>query len=217
MKKLRILLADDHVVMREGLKLLVNAQTDMEVVGEASDGKQALQKAGELQPDVVVMDISMPELNGAQATERVKKRDPSVKVLALTMHEDEDHLRQLLKAGASGYVIKHAAAEELTQAIRLVAAGGMYIAPTLASKMVDSYVRAPSPESEPRSSDLSAREAEVMRLIAQGFTNKEIAVRLRLSIKTVETYKTRLMEKLDLRSRADIVRYALRQGWLQEE
>jgi DNA-binding NarL/FixJ family response regulator len=202
--------------VREGLKVLVNAQADMEVVGEASNGKEALEKAGKLQPDVVLMDISMPELNGVQATERVKKSHPSVKVLALTVHEDEDHLRQLLKAGASGYVIKHAAAEELTQAIRIVAAGGTYIAPVLASKVIDTYLQKPAVENEPPDSDLSARETEVLRLIAQGYTNKEIAVKLRLSIKTVETYKTRLMEKLNLNSRADIVRYALRQGWLQE-
>jgi DNA-binding NarL/FixJ family response regulator len=217
MKKLRIFLADDHAVIREGLKLLVNAQPDMEVIGEAGNGKDAVQKARELKPDVVVMDVSMPELNGVQATERLKQARPDVKVVALTVHEDENYLRQLLKAGASGYVLKRAAADELTRAIRTVAEGGVYLDPTLAGKVVDGYVRKPSSESDSSASYHSDREAEVLRLIAWGYSNKEIAAQLHLSVKTIETYKTRLMEKLNLHSRADIVRYALRQGWLQED
>jgi DNA-binding NarL/FixJ family response regulator len=215
-EKLRILLADDHAVIRQGLKLLVNAQPDMEVIGEAGNGQEAWERAKELRPDVVVMDISMPECNGAEATERLAVACPEIKVLALTFYEDEEYLRQLLQAGASGYVLKRAAAEDLTLAIRTVAAGGVYLDPNMAGKVVGGYIGKPSPEGEPRRGDLSERETEVLRLIAWGYQNKEIAAQLHISVKTVETYKTRLMEKLAFRSRVDLVRYALRQGWLRE-
>jgi len=213
---LRILLADDHVMMREGLKSLVNAQADMEVVGEAGDGRAALLKARELQPDVVVMDISMPELNGIQATGRLKGCCRKAKVLALTAYDDGGYLRQLLEAGASGYVLKRAAAEELVKAIRVVAAGGVYLDPALAGRVVSGYVGRKRLRGAPQNTELSEREEEVMRLVAWGYTNKEVAAYLNISVKTVETHKTNLMEKLDLKGRADVVRYALRQGWLRE-
>jgi len=216
MTKLRIFLADDHAVVREGLKSLVNAQPDMEVIGEAADGRTAWEKATDCQPDIVVMDLSMPQLNGAQATERLKQACPQVKVLALTVHEDKGYVHQLLQAGASGYVLKLAAAEELLHAIRIVAAGGIYLDPTVARKIVANYMYKPSLGKAVQRSQLSERETEVLCLIAKGYTNKEIAAQLALSVKTVETYKTRLLKKLDLRSRAEIVRYALRQGWLHE-
>ena len=215
MVKLRVYLADDHVVVREGLKALINAQPQMEVSGEAGDGRTACQEVQELQPDVVVMDVSMPKMNGAQATAQLKQACPSVKVLALTVHEDKGYLRLLLEAGASGYVLKRAAAEELIHAIRTVAAGGVYLDPALAGKVVGSFVRPPAGRGAPEGGDLSDREAEVVRLIAAGHSNKEIASRLGLSVKTVETYKARSMEKLGLDSRADLVRYALQRGWLQ--
>jgi two-component system response regulator NreC len=215
-KKLAILLADDHAVIRQGLKLLVDAQPDMEVVAEAGDGQEAWEKAQELQPDVVVMDISMPECNGAEATERIAAACPNVRVLALTFYDDEEYLRRLLQAGASGYVLKRAAAEDLTQAIRTVAAGGVYLDPSMAGKVVGGYIGKPPPDGEPHRGDLSERETEVLRLIAWGYSNKEIAAQLHISVKTVETYKTRLMEKLAFRSRVDLVRYALRQGWLND-
>jgi DNA-binding NarL/FixJ family response regulator len=202
--KLAILLADDHAVVREGLKLLVNAQPDMEVIGEAGDGQEACQRAEELHPDVVVMDIAMPGSNGVEATERLATTCPSVKVLALTLYEDEEYLR------------KRAAAEDLTQAIRTVAAGGVYLDPRMAGKVVGGYIGKQSPEGEPRRSDLSERETEVLCLIARGYSNKETAAQLHISVKTVETYKTRLMEKLKFHSRVDLVRYALQQGWLRE-
>ena len=216
MSTLRILLADDHVMMREGLKSLVNAQADMEVVGEAGDGRAALSKARELQPDVVVMDISMPELNGIQATGRLKGCCRKSKVLVLTAYDDGGYLRQLLEAGASGYVLKRAAAEELVKAIRVVAAGGVYLDPTLAGRVVSGYVGRKRMRGAPQNTELSEREEEVMRLVAWGYTNKEVAAYLNISVKTVETHKTNLMEKLDLKGRADVVRYALRQGWLRE-
>jgi len=216
MTKLRIFLADDHAVVRAGLKSLVNAQPDMEVIGEAADGRMAWEKARDCQPDIVVMDLSMPQLNGAQATARLKQARPQVKVLALTVHADKGYVQQLLQAGASGYVLKMAAAEELIHAIRIVAAGGVYLDPTVARKIVSNYMRQPASGDALQGSQLSERETEVLCLIAKGYSNKEIAAQLDLSVKTVETYKARLMEKLELRSRVDIVRYALRQGWLHD-
>ena len=216
MNELRIFLADDHTVMREGLKSLVNAQADMDVVGEADNGRTALQRVRELQPDVVIMDVSMPELNGIKVTEHLKRTCQKIKVLVLTAHDESGYLRQLLQVGASGYVLKKAAAEELINAIRAVAAGGVYLDPTLAGKVVGGYVGSRRLKGAPQSHDLSEREAEVLRLVAWGYTNKEIGSYLTISVKTVETHKANILEKLDLRSRVEMVRYALRQGWLRE-
>jgi len=215
--KLRIFLADDHMVVREGLKSLVNAQPDMQVVGEADNGRAAWQRAVELKPDVVVMDVSMPVMSGAEATERLRRECPVVKVLALTFYEDKSYLDQMLKAGAAGYVLKRAVMEELVHAVRTVAAGGSYLDQTLANKVVSSYFNQNQSYPKAAGGDLSERESQVLRLIAWGYSNKEIGWKLSISIKTVDTYKLRLMEKLNLRSRTDIVRYALRQGFLQEE
>jgi DNA-binding NarL/FixJ family response regulator len=214
--KLRVLLADDHAVVREGLRALIAAHADMEVVGEAGDGLTACRKAAELLPDVVVMDLSMPELNGALATERIRASCPHVKVLALTVHEDRGYLRRLLDAGASGYVLKRAAAEELVRALRTVAAGGAYIDPILAGKVVGSLVRKDAVKEALGAEELSEREIEVVRHIARGLSNKEIAAELGISIKTVETYKARALQKLSLRGRADLIRYALQRGWIGE-
>ena len=217
MKKLRIFLADDHTIFRQGLTMLINAQPDMEVVGEARDGQEVMQQAPPLRPDVLVMDVSMPTVDGAQATERLKDVCPSIKVLALTAYEEGKYVRQLLRAGVAGYLLKRVAADELTHAIRMVAGGGMYLDPSIAGKVVEGYLqKAVPPNDDPETSSLSGREAEVLRLIAWAYSNKEIAAHLGLSVKTVETYKVRLMEKLRLQSRVDIVRYAVRHGWLQE-
>lgn len=217
MSKLRIFLADDHMVVREGLKTLINAQPDMDVVGEANNGRDAVKFAVELSPDVVVMDISMPEMNGIEATERLKKESPSIKIVALTLYEDTGYLRQLLKAGASGYVLKRAVVEELVHAVRTCAAGGTYIEPSLAGQVVSTYISRGAALSSLSKSELSERETQVLRLVAWGCSNKEIAAKLSISVKTVETYKGRLMGKLSLRSRVDMVRYALRQGLLRDE
>ena len=216
MDKLRIFLADDHAVVRAGLKTLVDAQSDMMVVGEASDGQAALEQAFDCASDVVIMDISMPQLNGAAATAQLRQQCPDIKVLALSVHEDTGYLRKLLEAGASGYVLKRSAADTLIQAIRMVAAGGVYLDPAIAGKVVGSLLGKPVVVGDPTAAELSERETDVVRLIAQGYSNKEIAIQLNLSVKTVETYKARAMEKIGLDSRVAIVRYALQRGWLQE-
>lgn len=211
---IRVVLADDHAVVREGLKVLLNAQPDIEVVGEAADGESACRAANELAPDVLVMDLYMPLLGGADATARVRRDCPDVRVLALTVHEEPLYLTQLLRAGASGYVLKRAAASELVQAVRTVARGDTYIDPSLAGAVVVGYLDAQAAAERPTHDPLSEREREVLERIARGFSNKEIAAELGLSVKTVETYKARVAEKLSLRTRVDIVRYAARQGWL---
>jgi DNA-binding NarL/FixJ family response regulator len=214
--KLRIFLADDHVMIRDGLKLLVNSQPDMECCGEAADGRAAVERARELLPDIVVMDVSMPELNGLQATKKLKAACPQVKVLTLTRHTDDGYLQQLLKAGVSGYVLKQSASTELIYAIRAVASGNVYLDPAIARKVVGSYVGKSASKGAHSPNELSDREQEVLRMIAWGYSNKEIAARLELSVKTVEVHKANGMRKLGMKSRIDIVRYAILQGWLQD-
>jgi DNA-binding NarL/FixJ family response regulator len=216
MRKLRILLADDHAVVREGLRALLSTQPDMEVVGEAADGLAVLPLAEQTHPDVVVMDFSMPGLSGAEAAARLKEACPDVKVLALTVHEDQGYLRRHFEAGVSGYALKQTPSQELFNAIRVVAAGGVYIDAALAGNVVGKFIRKDSRNTASHADRLSDREAEVVRLIARGFSNKEIAVRLQINPKTVGTYKARSLEKLGLRSRADLVRYALEHGWLRQ-
>jgi DNA-binding NarL/FixJ family response regulator len=214
--KLRIVLADDHNVIRAGLRALIDAQADMEVIGEAADGEAACRLARELGPDVTVMDVSMPLLGGAAATERIRRERPDVKVLALTVHEDRGYLHQLLQAGAAAYLLKRAAADELIHAIRAVARGGSYLDPVLTGKVLSGLAGRSNASSLIAVHPLSDREEEVLRLISRGFTNREIAAQLDVSIKTVETHKARSMEKLGLRSRAAIVKHAIRQGWLSD-
>jgi DNA-binding NarL/FixJ family response regulator len=214
-KTIRVLLADDHAVVRAGLKALIDAEPGLAVVAEAGDGPTALRLAAETRPDVAVLDFAMPGLDGARTAERLRETCPAVKSLALTVHEDRGYLKQVLQAGAHGYVLKRSAAEELIHAIRVVAAGGVYLDPALAGRVVEGFVGDPAAADAPP--ELSDREAEVLRLIALGFSNKEIAARLDLSVKTVETYKARSMQKLGLRGRVDIIRVALGRGWLREE
>ncbi len=211
--KLRIVLADDHNVVRAGLRALIDAQEDMEVVAEADDGEAACRLVAELSPDVTVMDVSMPELGGAQATELIRRQNADARVLALTVHEDRGYLQRMLQAGASGYLLKRAAADDLIHAIRTVARGGTYLDPSLTGKVLGGLVGR-SGSREPGADSLSAREEEVLRLIARGFTNREIAEQLDVSVKTIETHKARAMEKLALESRAGIVSFAIRSGWL---
>ena len=211
--KLRVLLADDHNVVRAGLKSLIDAQADMEVIAEAADGEAACRRAVETGPDVAVLDVSMPLLGGAAAAERIKHDRPDARVLALTVHEDRGYLQQLMQAGASGYLLKRAAADELIRAIRTVARGGTYLDPALTGKVLGGLAGRAGDGGPPRES-VSDREEEVLRLIARGYTNREIAGQLDVSIKTVETHKARAMEKLGVDSRAGIVAHAIRWGWL---
>jgi two-component system response regulator NreC len=213
--KLRVLVVDDHAAMREGLCLLIDGQSDMETVGQANEGQEALKKIKECRPDVVVMDISMPKMDGAQATELVKKHYPETKILVLTRHGETGFLHRLLKAGATGYALKSASGAELLGAIRTVAGGGTYLDPSVAEKMVEFYVGKSNVKSPLEQSRLTSRETEIMQMTALGHSNKEIAQNLSISVKTVEAAKARAMEKLDLHSRAAIVQYALLNGWLE--
>jgi DNA-binding NarL/FixJ family response regulator len=215
MTKLRVFVADDHAVLRDGLKALVSAEPDMEIVGEADNGRTTYEKAKELVPDVVLMDISMPDLSGVQATELLKRECPSIKILILTAYKEKGYLDRLLNVGASGFVLKLSAADELIGAIRLVATGAIYLDPEMTDRITEGYVRSRL-KGEVRQRELTAREEEVLRLIAQGYSNKEISTHLKIAVKTVESHKANLMQKLELRSRTEIVRYALRQGWLQD-
>ena len=215
MKKLpifHIFLADDHAMLRDGLRALVNAQADMAVVGEAGDGHETVRLARTLQPDVVVMDVTMPKLNGIEATRQLKRAWPGAKVLALTAHDSVDYLRQLVQAGVVGYVLKRSAADVLLTAIRQVAQGGVHFDPTLMYQSVNAFLHEHDRQQPVFGATLSERETEVLRLLGQGHTAKEAAACLNLSVKTVETYKARLMEKLKLTSRVDLVRYTHERG-----
>ena len=216
MNKLRILLAEDHETVRAGVKMLIDAQPDMTVVGEASDGDAAVKKAAELLPDIIVMDISMPGLNGLKATKKIKQISPQIKILTLTRHTDDGYLQQLIKAGANGYVLKQSAPAELINAIRVVGSGKSYLDPTLTEKVMGGYVRQSAALAGASKVVISDRESEVIRLIAWGHSNKEIGVRLDISVKTVEAHKANAMRKLGISSRIDIVRYAILQGWLED-
>lgn len=215
MTKLRILLADDHQTIREGLKSILNAEPDMEVVGEVEDGQAAVETAAGTQPDVVILDLSMPKLNGLKTTEAIRKASPSVKILILTRHAEHAYLQPSFHAGASGYVLKQSRASELPHAVRAVATGGTYIDPTIAAKMIEPFQRRTSAHA-PIGSAISQREEEVLRLVAWGYANKEIATTLNLSVKTVETHKAKAMQKLGLTSRIELVKFALLQGWLND-
>jgi two-component system, NarL family, response regulator NreC len=215
MAKIRILIADDHAVLRAGLRMLIGAQADMEVIGEAADGEEAVRRAAELKPDVALLDITMPGMGGIKAIEEIRRRAPETRVLVLTMHDVPAYLRSVLAAGGSGYVVKRAADAELLSAIRGVYRGRTVLDPNLAVRVVQGGIgrRGSAPASgRPPASPLSQREREVLDLVAQGFTNQQMADRLGLSVKTVETYRSRLVEKLGLRSRADLVRYAMDSG-----
>jgi DNA-binding NarL/FixJ family response regulator len=215
-RPLRVLLADDHAIVRQGLKLLIDSQPDMSVVGELADGNGVLDQATALKPDIVVMDVSMPGMNGLVATRTLKGAHPDITIVALTRHDDDTYLEELLRAGASGYVLKQSAPAELLQAIRAVAAGGVYLDPAMTSRVADGLLTRKAEASKQPPPLISERESEVLRLTAIGHSNKEIASQLAISIKTVEVHKANAMRKLGLTGRVDIIRYGVLQGWLYD-
>jgi two-component system response regulator NreC len=213
MPDINLLLVDDHQVVRTGLRMLLEGQPDMKIVGEADSGLHALEKAKELMPDVVVMDITLPDISGIEATKRLKEELPDIAVVALTIHEDEQYFFEMLQAGASGYVPKRAAPEDLITSIRAAFAGEIYIYPSLAKALVADFLNRPSLENEKASLDgLTTREQEVLSLLAEGLSNDEIGESLQISKHTVARHRENLMRKLELHSRSELVKYAIRKG-----
>lgn len=214
---IRILLVDDHVVLRAGLRMLLSADAEITIVGEAETGREGVRLAQELRPDVVLMDISMPDMNGIEATRRIKERLPDIAILALTMHEDDQYFFEMLAAGASGYVPKRAAPNDLISAIHAVRNGGMFLFPSVARLLVDDYLHKRdrvNPTTE-RLEELTEREREVLTLIAEGRNNQEIADALVISVKTVSRHRENIMSKLNLHSRVELVRYAIEKGLIE--
>lgn len=213
-EKLEIMLADDHPVVLTGIRSLMLDHDDLRIVGESQDGLAAIEMAKQIKPHIVVLDISMPGLKGTSLAEELRQHCPESKLVVLTVHEDRGYLRQLLESGVSGYVLKRSAAEDLVKAIRIVAAGGIYIDPSLKAMAFGSNAAGAILPQGTDSSDLSARELEVLRLLAEGHSNKSVAARLNIAIKTAETYKSRAFEKLGLQNRVELIRYAAAKGWL---
>ena len=208
MKRTRILLVDDHAVVRQGFKMILDAQSDMEIVNEAANGREAVELAAQLRPDIVVMDVAMPELNGIEATRRVIAAGPHIRVIALSMHKDSVYVREILRAGARGYLLKDSGADDLVKAIRAVAGGESYLSPAVSNAVLDDYRKHVTNPIDL----LTSREREVLQMLAEGKTNKEIAVVLNLSVYTVDAHRGRIMEKLNLHSINELVRFALRNG-----
>lgn len=206
--KIRILLADDHGVVRQGFSAILNAQPDMVVIGEAVNGREAVEKARTLNPDVIVMDVAMPELNGIEATRRIQEEAPKSRILALSMHKDAVYVREILRAGARGYLLKDAIDTDFIEAVRAVARGEGYISPAVSEAVLSDYRRHVTNPIDL----LSSREREVLQMIAEGLINKEIATKLNLSVYTVEAHRGRLMDKLNLHSTSELVRFAIRNG-----
>jgi DNA-binding NarL/FixJ family response regulator len=208
MKRIRILLVDDHAVVRQGFKMILSAESDMEIVGEAGNGREAVELAEHLRPDIVVMDVAMPELNGIEATRRLLASTPHARVIALSMHKDSVYVREILRAGARGYLLKDSGAGDLVSAIRAVASGESYLSPAVSNAVLDDYRKHVTNPIDL----LSSREREVLQMLAEGKTNKEIAVVLKLSVYTVDAHRGRIMEKLNVHSINELVRFAVRNG-----
>ncbi len=209
---IRVLLADDHKIVRDGLRNLLEAQPDIDVIAEAENGRMAVQLARKLSPGIVIVDIAMPGLNGIEATREMLRHDPTTKIIALSMHSDKRFVGEMLKAGASAYLLKDCAFEELVTAIRAVLADKTYLSPMIGSVIVDSFVRRPEEAGTSAFSLLTKREREVLQLLAEGKNTKEIADRLYVSVKTIETHRTHIMEKVHVRTVAELTKYAIREG-----
>jgi len=218
-RKIRVLLTDDHTILRQGIRVLLEAQDDIEVVGEANNGRESIEQARELHPDVILMDISMPELNGLDATRIIKQSFPEIQVVILTMHETEEYLVRILQTGATGYVLKQAADHELIEAVRIASRGDTYLYPRMARLLVTDYLRRVDSNKldahDAAFESLTGREREILRHIAEGRSNKELAEILTLSIKTVENHRYSLMNKLNAHDRGELVRYAIRVGLIE--
>ena len=209
---IRILLADDHKITRQGLRSLLDKQQDMEVVAEAEDGRTAVRLVGELSPNVVIMDVTMPDLNGVEATRQIVGQSPDVKIIALSMHSDTLFVTEMLRSGASGYLLKDCAFEELARAIHAVVAGKTYLSPSVSGVVVDDYLHRLSKADFSDSQVLTDREREVLQLLAEGKSTKQIALKLHISVKTVETHRRQMMNKLDIHTVAELTKYAIRKG-----
>jgi two-component system response regulator NreC len=213
MKKIRLIVADDHKIFRQGIKKLLEEQNDLQVVGEAADGREAVKKAEELKPDLVLMDVAMADLNGLQATRLIKKTLPDAKILMLTMHKNEEYVLQSFQAGASGYVLKEGAVEELVTAIHSVYGNKSFLSPTISKTVVDAYLRKMETGKMETPFDLlTDREREVLQMIAEGYTNREVAKSLYISVKTVEAHRAHIMQKLNIHEVAKLVKYAIQKG-----
>jgi len=215
--KIRVLLAEDHTIVRKGLRALLESEADIEVIGEAENGREAVAKVQQLLPDVVLMDITMPALNGLEATRQIKKRFPGVKVLILTMHADEEYVFQILRAGASGYVVKKAAPTELVLAIEAIYRGDSFLSPSISRKVIEEYIRQAEGVAKNSYDKLTNREREVLQLIAEGHSTPEIAELLHISPKTVRAHRAHLMDKLNIHSTAGLTRYAIRKGVISSD
>ncbi len=216
MGKIRVMICDDHTILREGIRLLLNSQPDIEVVAEAVDGREAVDKARAVKPDVILMDIAMPFLNGLEATKQIRRDNPNARVLVLTMYESDEYVAQMLEAGAAGYVLKKVAGSELVYALRAVYQGEAFLYPSITKRLVEDYLRRVESGQERDTFDgLTDREREVLQLIAEGHTNKEIADLLNLSVRTVQNHRAHIMEKLGMHDRGELIKYAIQKGIIE--
>jgi len=214
-RKIKIMIADDHTIVRQGMKKLLETYPELQVVGESQDGDETVELVKKLLPDIVIMDISMPGLNGLDATRQIKKRAPEVKILILTMHAEKEYIFKILQSGASGYLLKGSAIDELVTAIHAVDRGESYLSPPVSKSIIEDYVGGGAKSRSPmKSQPLTTREREVLQLIAEGHTSKSIATRLSLSSKTIETHRSHIMQKLNIHNAAGLIRYAIQRGWV---
>lgn len=214
-EKIKVLIADDHTIVRSGVRLLLEGEPDIDVVGEALNGKEALELAAELQPNVILMDIAMPEIDGLEATRQIKERWPQIEVLVLTMHRSEEYFFEMLRNGASGYVLKAADTEDLVKAVRIVASGEVFLYPSLANRLVKDYLDQIDRSGDAHS-DLTPREEEILQFIVEGYSNKEIAEKLVISLSTIHTHRRNLMSKLGINNRRGLIQYARKHNLLRD-